>query len=162
MKLSLKSAIIILLISLFSCGEVGTSYEQVTALKTISERVQDLNKSAADIKQIEEKAALSKQNNDFLEYEYPIREDEMYVVSYRFDDSGCFEIGVDVYFDKEKEAQNVLMGIIKDLTQNNSFNYVGEENNIHRWETANKKALIELDFQHVERGMIAITIFANE
>ena len=162
MRFPLKFTIIISLMVFFSCGESGSSYEQVTALKTVSERVQDLNKSTADIKQLEEKAALSKQDDDFLEYEYPVREDEMYVVSYRFDDAGCFEIGIDVYFNEEQEAQNVVDGIIKDISSNTSFNTPEKETSIYRWKTTDSKTLVELDFQHVERGMLAITIFANE
>jgi len=147
---------------LFSCGGDETSYEQITSLKTISQRVADLNKSIIEIKQLEEKAALSKQNNDYLEYEYPIREDEMYVLSYRFDDAGCFEIGLDTYFNQQKEAQNVVNGIITDLSIDKSLKAPSKEINIYRWKSLDEKITIELDFQHTKRGMISITIFANE
>ena len=153
---------IITLFCLFSCGESGNSYEQITLIKTISQRVEDLNKTSFEIKEVEEKAALSKQDNDYLEYEYPVREDEMYVVSYRFDDGGCFEIGLDTYFNQPEDAQSVVDGIIKDLSVNSLFEAPQKDNNIYRWESLNKKVSIELDFQHTERGMIAVTIFANE
>ncbi|MCO6499588.1 MAG: hypothetical protein J5I47_04315 [Vicingus serpentipes] len=153
---------IVTLLCLFSCGESGNSYEQVTSLKTISQRVADLNKSSIEIKELEEKAALSKQDNDYLEYEYPIREDEMYVVSYRFDDAGCFEIGLDTYFNQPEDAQNVVDGITKDLSLNKSFETPSKEKNIYRWMSVDKAVSIELDFQHAERGMISVTLFANK
>ena len=143
---------------LFSCIDSDPMYEQVTVVKTPLQRVSDLNKTPLEIKKSEEKAALVRQENDFLEYEYPIQEDESYIVSYRFDEEGCFEIGFDTYFNKEEEAKNVVNGILSDLKQ--QYGDPKKEIDFYSWELDG--LTIELDIHNVERGMIALTYFATK
>ena len=154
--------ILIAILTIISCGEVGTSYNQITAIKTTTQRIDNLNKSMDDIRQSEEKEALSREENDYLEYEYPIRMDESYIVSYRFDEAGCFEVGLDVYFNEQKEVQLIVDGIIEELNSNGNFGNPQKEINFYRWETSDGAKAIELEIQHIERGMIALTIFATE
>lgn len=144
-----------MLISITSCLEEGSMYDQISVLKTPLQRVSYLNATTIDIKKAEEKAALVRQENNFLEYEYPINEDEAYVVSYRFNEEGCFEIGIDTYFNKEGDAQNVVDGIMHDMAA--EYGEPSRELDFYRWQK--EGILIELDIQNVERGMIALTIF---
>jgi hypothetical protein len=162
MKRPILAFFSIVFLCVISCGELGSSYEQITSFKTTKQRINNLNKSMKEVKQSEEKAALSREENDYLEYEYPIREDESYVMSYRFDDAGCFEIGLDTYFNKQKEAQNVIDGIIKAINSEGSYGEPEIDNDIYRWEASDNAVRIELDCQNVERGMISLTIFATE
>lgn len=158
MKKKILIILVLLVSGLYSCIDSDSMYEQVTVLKTPSQRVSDLNKMPLDIKKSEEKAALVRQENDFLEYEYPVQEDEAYIVSYRFDEEGCFEIGFDTYFNKEEEAKNVVNGILSDLKQ--QYGDPKKETDFYRWELDSLS--IELDIQNVERGMIALTYFVTE
>ena len=158
----LNLILIITLLSIISCGEMGSSYDQIIALKTTSQRVYDLDKSMDEIRQSEEKEALSREENDYLEYEYPIRMDESYIVSYRFDEAGCFEVGLDIYFNEQKEVQSVVDGIIEDLGTDEKYGAPQKETDFYRWESSDGAITIELDIQHIERGMIALTIFATE
>lgn len=157
MKKQIVFVIAILIVG--SCGEVGSSYEQVTAIKTVSQRLNDINKTITEIKNSEDQAALVLEEPLYLEYEYPIRENEYYVVSYRVDDSGCFKIKIDTYFNKQQDAEKVAEAIIKDIQVNSGFGMPQKELNIYLWEKSNRKISIELNIQHIERGMISLTIF---
>ncbi len=115
------AAALLLATVLFSCAGEGNSFEQIPTLETIQQRIPLLNKSMVAVKKTEEKAALTREQDDLLEYEYPIREDESYVVTYRFDDAGCFEIGLDTYLNTQKEAKNVMDGVLKILAEEPSY-----------------------------------------
>lgn len=162
MKTSTLSFVIIILLSLIACGEVGTTYEQVTRLQTTSQRVPALNKTIEEVRELEEFAALSRLEDNYLEYEYPIRENESYVVNYRFDNNRCFRIGVDTYFNKRKDAQNVVNGIVKTLKADPLFGLPIKKHDVYQWESVNNEVSIELDIQHIERGTINLIISANK
>jgi hypothetical protein len=148
----------LIIITFSACLDSTSMYEQVTVLKTPLQRVLDLNKSDIDIKKSEEKEALVRQENDYLEYEYPIQEDESYVVGFRFDRDGCFEIILDTYFNKQTDAENVITGILEDLKL--TYGQPLKEEEHYFWEKEGVK--IELDKHNVERGMITLTIYAIE
>lgn len=155
-----KQAIfLIAILNVISCGEVGTSYEQVTAIKTVSQRLNDINKTITEIKNLEDQVALVLEEPFYLEYEYPVRENESYVTKYHFDDSGCFKIKIDTYFNKQGDAEKITEAIIKDLQVNSSFGTPQKEFNLYLWEKSNSKISIELNIQHIERGTISLTIF---
>ena len=159
MKKQLYLFIIISTLNIISCNETGTAYEKVSEIKTVSERVHDLHKTIIEIKNIEDEDALVRKEPLYLEYEYPIRENESYVVSYQFDDVGCVKIKLDTYFNKETDAQKVTKAIIKDLEVNTTFNFQKIEIDFYRWEDTKSKISIILNIQHIERGTISLTIF---
>lgn len=148
----------LIILTLSACLDSNPMYEQITVLKTPLQRISDLNKSDIDIKKSEEKAALVRQENDYLEYEYPIQEDESYVVGFRFDADGCFEIILDTYFNKQNEAENVIAGILENLKP--TYGEPTKETDFYYWEEGG--ARIELDTHNRERGMITLTIFATK
>lgn len=157
MKKQLFFFIAILL--LVSCGDIGTSYELVTAIKTVSKRVNDINKTIPEIKNSEDQLALVIDEPLYLEYEYPMRENESYVVKYRFNASGCFEIKLDTYFNQQNDTRKVFDEIVKDLNVNTTFEETKKGIDFFRWENSNSKTVVELDAQHIERGIISISIF---
>ena len=150
---------VIAILIIISCGETGTSYEQVTAIKTVSQRVKDINKTITEIKNSEDKVALVLEESLYLEYEYPVRENESYVTKYHFDNSGCFKIKIDTYFNKQDDAEKITEAIVKDLQVNSSFGKPQRGFNLYLWKNSGNNISIELNIQHIERGMISLTIF---
>lgn len=150
---------LIAILNVISCGEVGPTYEQITAIKPISQRIDDINKTKAELKNSEDLIALVFEEPLYLEFEYPVRENESYVIKYRFDDSGCYEIKLDTYFNKQDDTQKVLEAIIKDIDVNTTLGAPKKELDFYRWE--NSKMSIEINTQLIERGIISITILNN-
>ncbi len=153
---------VLLLLTLAACGEVGTSYDEVTRLYSVSQRVSSLNKTIEALKEIEENEALSIETHNYLEYEFPIRADESYVINYRFRNNRCFKIGVDTYFNKQKYAQNVVDGIIKRLESDSLFGAPRKDENGYQWRGKKENINIELNIQQIERGTINLSISASE
>jgi hypothetical protein len=145
---------------IFSCGDVGSYYEQISENKTIVNRVSDLNKSIDNIRK-EESGNPIKEGLDFLEYEYAIGDNDSYVVSYIFDEKGCFEIGIDCYFATKEDAINVLEGFKSEINTS-PYGAAEEDNNLCRWKSKDESVSIELDYENTERGMLVLTIMANE
>lgn len=100
---------LIAILNVISCGEVGTTYEQITAIKTISKRIEDINKTKTELKNSEDMVALISEEPLYLEFEYPVKENESYVIKYRFDDSGCYEIKLDTYFNKQVLINKMML-----------------------------------------------------
>lgn len=150
---------LIAILNVISCGEVGTTYEQITAIKTISQRIEDINKTKTELKNSEDIVALISEEPLYLEFEYPVKENESYVIKYRFDDSGCYEIKLDTYFNKQDDAQKVLEAIVKDLEVNTTLGIPKKELDFYRWQ--NSKISIEINIQLIERGIISLTILNN-
>lgn len=109
------SLTIIVLLLLFSCGKEKTYYEIFNKRKTITERVSDLNKDLNEVRKIET-GKITREDIDYLEYEYPIGEGDSYVVSYLFDQKGCYEIGIDGYFATQENAIQLLNEFKSELT----------------------------------------------
>ncbi len=149
------------ILTIITCNEVGTTYDQLIAIKTVSQRVSDLKKTKIEIKNSEDPIALVREEHQFLEYEYPVRKDESYVIFYRFDDTGCFEIKLDTYLNNQIDAQKVINLIIKDLEVNTTFGLPKKSSNFYRWENLNSEILIELDVQNIKRGHISLNIFST-
>jgi hypothetical protein len=161
MKIQLIYILICSSLCFVSCGEAGTTYEQISSIKTISQRVPDLNKSVDEIKKIEDEDALSREERFYIEYDYPIREDEFYVVSYRFNDITCSQIGLGIYLNKPSDAQKIVSAIIEDLSINVNFGRPKNNNDIYQWNDINNFVTIELNVQFIERGVVKVTIFSN-
>jgi hypothetical protein len=152
--------VVIILLLVVSCGNIGSYYEQISEDKTIVNRVSDLNKTIDEIRRQEKGKAL-KEGFDFLEYEYVIGNNDSYVVSYMFDEKGCFEIGIDCYFAKKEDAINVQEGFMSEINVTN-FGVPAEDNSLCRWKSADESVSIELDYINTDRGMLVLTIMANE
>lgn len=158
MKRLFLSIIVVLLIT--SCGKNDSYYDQITKKKSITERIEDLNKSVGEIRKAE-KGKLMEEGPEFLEFEYTIGENDTYVISYLFDDKGCYEIGFDGYFEKEEDAQLVLDGFKNEISKT-SYGKPEEAHHLARWLSSDESVSIELDYMEVSKGMVIVTIFANE
>lgn len=159
-KIVTTTTILLIITVFFSCGGKGTYYDQFSKPKTFSSRILDLNKSIDEIR-IEEKGNLVKEDLHLLKYAYEVGDDDSYIISYVFDEKGCYEIGIDAYFGLEEDANNVVKGI---KTEMNSSEYgdAVENNNFCRWNNTNGSISVELDYQKTARGEFLATIFANE
>lgn len=161
MKKFIASASILILLSIIiSCGGKSSYYEQFTNDKGFTSRILDLNKTIDEIRAIE-KGKLIKDDISLLKYVYEIGDDDSYIVSYLFDEKGCFEIGIDGYFELEEDANNVVNGIKSEMVKSEYGNAV-EGNDLSRWKNNNGSISIELDYENTSRGLFIATIFANE
>jgi hypothetical protein len=151
---------IILLLSLtlciFSCDTPVLN--QLEALNTANEKINNLKKSKEEVKAIEDKAALVRESDYLLEYEYPIREDELYVIAYRFNTVGCYEIKLDTYFNGGSDAKRLSNRIVKNISSNPDYGKAAVLSDIYTWKSTTKKINIELNSQSQERGMINLII----
>lgn len=146
-------------ILVISCGDEGSYYEQISENETVTNRILDLNTTINEIRQ-KEKGKILKEGFDFIEYEYPIGNNDSYVVSYSFDDKGCWEIGVDCYFAKKEDALNVVEGFRTEISSS-EFGTPTNDNNLYRWKNTEESISIELDYQNTDRGILVLTIMAN-
>ena len=156
---SLVTCLLIITI-LISCGKKESYYEQFTNDKAFTSRVLDLNKTIDEIRAIE-KGKLIKDDISLLKYVYEIGKSDTYIVSYLFDEKGCYEIGIDSYFELETDAQNVIDGI-KLSMEIPEYETRTEDNNLCRWKNSNESISVELDYKDTARGLFLVTIFANE
>jgi len=135
-------------------------YMQLKSHKTFTERILDLNKPFDLIKK-EEKGKLIKEDLHLLEFVYNIGENDTYTVSYLFDEKGCYEIGLDGFFELESNTKDIVTGIQTEM--NTSIYGKGtDDNGLNRWINEDKSASIELDYQETSKWMFLATIFANE
>lgn len=160
MKKLLPIAIIILLFSTQSCTEDKTFYTQFKGHKAFSSRVLDLNKSF-DLINKEEKGKLTKEDLHLLEFVYNIGTSDTYTVSYLFDEKGCYEIGIDGFFELESNAKDIVTGIRTEMDAS-IYSKGTDDNGLNRWKTEDKSVSIELDYQETSKWMFIATIFANE
>ncbi len=110
---------IILTTVFVACDEA--SQNEIANIKPVSKRINDLNKTMDEIKTMEDDAALMREDNYLLEYEYPVRENESYVITYRFKDNKCYEIKLDTYLDKEAYAKKIQQEVMTDMAENSDF-----------------------------------------
>ena len=143
-----------------SCGGIGSYYEQFENDKNFVTRISDLNKTIDEIRSIE-KGKLIKDDITLLKYVYEIGKSDTYIVSYLFDEKGCYEIGIDGYFELEKDAINVIDGI-KEAMTNSEYHNNEEGSSLSRWKNNSGSVSIELDYKDTSRGLFVATIFANE
>jgi len=153
-------SIVIMLSLIISCGANDTYYEQFTNDKAFISRILDLNKTIDEVRK-EEKGTLIKDDINLLKYVYDIGENDTYIVSYLFDEKGCYEIGIDGYFEMETDANIVVNGIKKEMTAS-KYGMPKEANNLCRWKNDNGSVSVELDYKDTSRGLFLATIFANE
>ena len=155
-----SSVSIILLLFIISCGDVGSYYEQFTNDKPFVARILDLNQSIDEIRS-REKGKLIKEDITLLKYVYEIGKNDTYIVSYLFDEKGCFEIGIDGYFETKEDANNVVEGIKLEM-KSSIYGKAIEGDSLARWKNKENSVSIELDYKDTSRGLFIATIFANE
>ncbi len=161
MKKIIASAFVLLLLSvLVSCTGKDSYFEQFSSDKTFTSRIGDLNKSIEDIRG-QEKGKLIQEDLTFLKYVYEIGSSDTYVVAYLFDEKGCYEIGIDGFFETEESAKNVVSGIKTEMNSS-AYGQGQEDNNLCRWKNEEQSISIELDYENTSRGLFLATIFANE
>jgi hypothetical protein len=152
----------LLLLILVGCNPDKTYYDELVKSKSITERTLELNKSLTEIRKTEDKSALIKEEEEYLEYEYKIGIDETYSVTYFFDVAGCYEVGLDTYFNNEVDAQ-LVMGKIKEAIENSAqFKLKTDSNQLYEWSSNDGLASVELDYENLNKGMVSFTVFANE
>lgn len=157
-----KFIIFIGVILLFSCSGDESYYQQLSKNKSISERVGDLNKTLTEIRKSEKKSSLIKEDEDYLEFEYTIGENDSYKVTYFFDAAGCYEVGLDTYFSLEKDAMDVLNEIKLFFENDANFGSPSNNNSLYEWNSKDGLISVELDYLNQDKGMISLTIFANQ
>jgi len=157
-----SSAFLVLMILFVSCNPTDTYYDEIIKNKTISERIEELNKTLTSIRKTEDKKALIKEDDDYLEYEYKVGKDDAYNVTYFFDAAGCFEVGLDTYFGEEIDAQLVLDEMKQEIESIQRFGSPKNTNSLYEWVDTEGVVSIELDYINLDRGMVSLTIFANE
>jgi len=160
MKNLLSIAIITLFFATLSCTHNNTYYNQLKNDKAFVSRILDLNKTFDEIR-IEGKGSLIKEDLHLLEFVYNIGKSDTYIVSYLFDEKGCYEIGIDGYFEFEKDAIDVVSGIQKEMNES-KYGLGTDDNNLNRWKNEDQSISIELDYKGTARGLFLATIFANE
>jgi hypothetical protein len=161
MKKLLSLLAITLVLIIVSCTEnKETYYEEFTNHKPLVSRILDLNKTIDEIKK-EEKGKLIKEDINFLKFVYEIGKNDTYMVSYLFDEKGCYEIGIDGYFKLEKDAENVVVGIQKEM-ESKKYGKGTNDNSLNQWKSSDKSISIELDYKDSSSGLFVATIFANE
>ena len=159
-KILISTSIILSLIILISCGGKGSYFEQFSNDKPFTSRILDLNKTIDQIR-VEEEGNLVEEDLNYLKYIYEVGKSDSYEVSYRFDEKGCFEIGIDSYFVEEANATNVVDGIKAEMNAS-EFSSPKEDNFLYRWKNTDESISVELDYSKTKRGEFIATIFANE
>lgn len=150
------STIIILSLFTFSCSE--PVHERIDRINTVKEKLNYLGKTIEEIKAIEDAAALIKEDDYLLEYEYPIRENDTYVLTYRFKSAICYEFNIDAYLEKESHAKKVMKEILIDMANNESFGETSLKNQIYTWISTNSKTLVEFNILNIERGIVNLHV----
>lgn len=162
MKLFIKTILLTIIVFSYSCTGNDSYFEQITKVKTINERVLDLNKSLTEVRKSEKKSSLVKEDEDYLEYEYPIGDNDSYKTTYFFDAAGCYEVGLDTYFSLENDAVDVLNEIKAVFESHPDFGTPSNTNSLYEWNSKDGLVSVELDYVNQDRGMISLTIFANQ
>ncbi|MBV6484946.1 MAG: hypothetical protein KFKLKKLM_01484 [Flavobacteriales bacterium] len=145
-----------------SCVGSDSYYDQITKVKSISERIADLNKSLTEIRKSEKKSALITEDEKFLEYEYPVGENDSYKATYFFDDAGCFEVGLDTYFSLESDTKLVFDEIKLVFEKDERFGEATDSNSLLEWSSKDGLISVQLDYINLDKGMISLTVFANQ
>ncbi|HRN41346.1 MAG: hypothetical protein KF732_01790 [Flavobacteriales bacterium] len=162
MKTFFKSSIFAIIIIMTSCVGSDSYYDQITKVKSISERIADLNKSLTEIRKSEKKSALITEDEKFLEYEYPVGENDSYKATYFFDDAGCFEVGLDTYFSLESDTKLVFDEIKLVFEKDERFGEATDSNSLLEWSSKDGLISVQLDYINLDKGMISLTVFANQ
>lgn len=152
--------IILIIIGLASCGEDKTYYEQFNNDQPFVSRILNLNKPIDEIR-LQEKGNLIKEDLSLLVYVYKIGKTDTYEVSYLFDEKGCYEIGIDGYFEFKKDAVDVVAGIQNEMAAS-KYGKGSDDNNLNRWKNKDNSIAVELDYKDTSRGLFVATIFANK
>ena len=154
---------VLILGCVYSCSEDETSYEILIKHKTEKDYIEAINKSFAAIKKTEKKKNLALEETDILRYEYALGESkDSFQITYRFDEKGCYEGGIDSYINEIIEANTVVTGFKTYFETNANFKNTETDNNLIRWESKDGLMVVELDYRNAEKGRIALTIFAYE
>ena len=155
-----KLIYISLFLLIVSCESTTKNYyEQVITNKSFSDRIDDINKTIDEIRK-EENGKLINEGLDRLKYEFEVGKGDRYIITYLFDEKGCFEIGFDGYFANKEDVVLVLDGFKSeiDLTKYK----LEESNNLFRYSDQDNFLTLEIDYENADKGMALAVIFANE
>ena len=157
MKNTLKYCFVITIsILTFACGD--SAEERKDRMNTVKEKLTYLDKSITEIKAIEDPAALMREDKYLLEYEYPIGENESYVITYRFNNNECFEFSLETYLDNKAYANKVVKHIISDMASNEGFKKTLLKNKVYHWESEATNTLVELRTIETNRGVVTLLV----
>ena len=166
MKLIKLSFFLVIITILFSCNgdspkeKDNIYFSQIIKTNKGIIRGVNLNDKKKQIKKKERKRAIITETNAILEYEYLLKEKGTYVVTYQFDQQGCYEIDVDIYLasaDFINEAQKTLDAFFRD-----KYGIPTQGDSLLIWKNKEKTMTIELDYLNKSEGEMMLTIFANE
>lgn len=150
------STIIILSLFMFSCSE--PVHERMDRINTVKEKLNYIGKTIEEIKTIEDAAALVKEDEYLIEYEYPIRENDTYVITYRFKSDVCYEFNIDAYLEKESHARKVMKEILIDMANNEDFGETSLNNQKYTWKSINNTTLVEFTTFNIKRGIVNLHV----
>lgn len=154
-------SIVVITLMMISCGGGEETYFNKVNIKDGGLiRGASLNESIELIKKLEDTKSLTDEEDDYLEYEYFIKEDDSYIVTYFFDDKGCYEINLDTYFDLSTDAKSVFEGYKSHFT--NKFGEAEDEDEYLTWDSEDGATTVEIDYSGLESGQVNIAAFANE
>ena len=162
MKKVAQKLFVLTLIALFSvgCGETASYYDSIDNDPSGILRGINVNDKVEDIKAKEEAAALMIEEEDMLEYEYPLKKEDSYVVTYSLDDMGVYEITLATYFELKEEAIKVKDGLKSKYDA--VYGAPSDEDDFYRWESDDGAIAVELDYVNIEEGQVMLIIMANE
>lgn len=155
-----KLVYIFILLLIVGCDSATKNYyEQISSDKTFTKRINNINKTIEDVRK-EEKGKLINEGLDRLKYEYEVGKGDRYIITYLFDEKGCYEIGFDGYFAKQEDVVLVLDGFKSEIDLN-SYK-LEESDDLYRYSNSNESLTLELDYVNADKGMALAVIFANE
>lgn len=155
-----KLVYIFILLLIVGCDSATKNYyEQISSDKTFTKRINDINKTIEDVRK-EEKGKLINEGLGRLKYEYEVGKGDRYIITYLFDEKGCYEIGFDGYFAKQEDVVLVLDGFKSEIDLN-SYK-LEESDDLYRYSNSNESLTLELDYVNADKGMALAVIFANE
>jgi len=155
-----STSLLLFLLIVVSCGGIGSYYEQFTKDKPFTSRIKDLNKTIDEVR-ANEKGKLIRDDINLLKYVYEIGENDTYQISYQFDEKGCWEVGIDCYFEKEEDAVVLVEGVKSEMATT-IYGSPTEDNYLYRWGETGEPASIEVDYENTSRGLVVLTIMAVE
>ncbi|MCO6499587.1 MAG: hypothetical protein J5I47_04310 [Vicingus serpentipes] len=166
MKLIKHSFFLLIITSIISCHPGSPEekdniyFSQIIKTDKGIIRGVNLNDEITHIKKKESKRAIVTETNTILEYEYKLKDKGTYVVTYQFDQQGCYEIDVDIYLsspDFINDAQKTLNSFFRD-----KYGSPTQGDSLLVWKNKQKTMTIELDYLNKSEGEMMLTIFANE
>ncbi len=110
--------ILILTISLFSCGGSNNEYYETIRKSEYGFRGVGIGDGIDHVKHIENEKFLKSSKPDYLHYDYPVSMGNSYTVAYDFsEEDKLYEIELTVFFDAIEDAQTLFLDFEEQFNQ---------------------------------------------